>query len=56
MNKSESKIWWEQFGAEFFHDAATLVVEVDFGDGMRKYCKFVFTPGREIVCFLRCMV
>jgi len=31
------KFWWEEFMSEFFHEGATLVVEVDLGEGTRKF-------------------
>lgn len=33
------KTWWEEFMAEYFHENSTLVIEVDLGEGTRKFRK-----------------
>ncbi|XP_064383759.1 uncharacterized protein LOC135332303 [Halichondria panicea] len=37
LKDRDSKFWWEEFMNEFFHEAATLVIEVDLGEGTRKF-------------------
>jgi hypothetical protein len=39
VQESQQKAWWEEFLNEFFQENATLVIEVDFGEGTRKYRK-----------------
>ena len=39
ISESDHKLWWEDFMTEFFHENATLAIEVDLGEGMRKFCK-----------------
>ena len=39
ISESDHKLWWEDFMTEFFHENATLAIEVDLGEGMRKFCE-----------------
>ena len=39
VQESQQKAWWDEFLSEFFQESATLVIEVDFGEGTRKYRK-----------------
>lgn len=41
ISESDLKLWWDDFMTEFFHENATLAIEVDLGDGMRKFCELV---------------
>ena len=41
LPESESKAWWDQFMMEYFHDLATLVIEIDFGEGMQRYSELI---------------
>ena len=41
ISESDLKLWWDDFMAEFFHENATLAIEVDLGDGMRKFCELI---------------
>ena len=36
----EHKAWWEEFMGEFFHENATLAIEVDLGEGVQKFCEY----------------
>ena len=40
VQESQQKAWWEEFLNEFFQENATLVIEVDLGEGTRKYRKW----------------
>ena len=42
VQESQQKAWWEEFLSEFFQENATLVIEVDFGEGTRKYRKWLY--------------
>ena len=42
VQEAQQKAWWEEFLNEFFQENATLVIEVDFGEGTRKYRKWPF--------------
>ena len=39
ISESDHKLWWEDFMTEFFHENATLAIEVDLGEGVRKFCE-----------------
>lgn len=38
VSDPELKLWWDSFMLEFFHENATLAIEVDLGEGLRKFC------------------
>ncbi len=42
VSEANLKLWWDEFMSEFFHENATLAIEVDLGDGMRKFCKLSY--------------
>lgn len=41
---------------EFFHENATLAIEVDFGEGIRKFCKYTHEVSMSVIEMIHVLV